>query len=94
LGNILPQGAKWVGQEDGQMQLNIPEYSTPRYLHIGELGAQSDKEFAYLVQLAPEQTGTLQGTLTALYTYEWNGQRRSGESRSNQYTILVEAQDE
>ena len=35
LGNILPQNAKWVGQEEGQMQLNIPEYSTPRYLHIG-----------------------------------------------------------
>lgn len=94
LGNILPQGAKWVGQEGGQMQLNIPEYSTPRYLHIGELGAGSEKEFAYLVQLAPEQTGILQGNLTALYTYEWNAQRRSGETRSNQYTILVEAQDE
>lgn len=94
LGNILPQGAKWVGQEDGPMQLNVPEYSTPRYLHIGELGSGSEKEFAYLVQLAPEQIGILQGTLTALYTYEWNGQRRSGESRSNEYTILVEAQDE
>ncbi|MGF6355647.1 putative repeat protein (TIGR01451 family) [Paenibacillus sp. 4624] len=94
LGNILPRGAKWVGQEGGQMQLNVPEYSTPRYLHIGELGAGSEKEFAYLAQLAPEQIGILQGTLTALYTYEWNGQRRSGESRSNEYTILVEAQDE
>ncbi|MCP1134228.1 hypothetical protein NKT34_13070 [Paenibacillus polysaccharolyticus] len=94
LGNILPQGAKWVGQESGPMQLNVPEYSTPRYLHIGELGAGSVKEFAYLVQLAPEQTGILQGTLTALYTYEWNAQRRSGETRSNEYTILVEAQDE
>ncbi|MGQ8875121.1 DUF11 domain-containing protein [Paenibacillus sp. TSA_86.1] len=94
LGNILPQGAKWVGQEDGQMQLNVPEYSAPRYLHIGELGPDSEKELAYLVQLAPEQTGIEQGYLTALYTYEWNGQKRSGESRSNEYSILVENRDE
>lgn len=94
LGNILPQGAKWVGQEDGQMQLNVPEYSTPRYLHIGELGPNSEKELAYVVQLAPEQTGIQQGYLTALYTYEWNEQKRSGETRSNEYSILVEDQDE
>jgi uncharacterized repeat protein (TIGR01451 family) len=94
VGNILPQGAKWVGQEDGQMQLNVPEYSTPRYLHIGELGPNSEKELAYLVQLAPEQTGIQQGYLTALYTYEWNEQKRSGETRSNEYSILVEDQDE
>lgn len=94
VGNILPQGAKWVGQEDGQMRLNVPEYSTPRYLHIGELGPNSEKELAYLVRLAPEQTGIQQGYLTALYTYEWNEQKRSGETRSNEYSILVEDQDE
>ena len=94
LGNILPPGAKWVGQNSGQMQLNVPEYSTPRYLHIGELGAESEKNLAYLVQLASDQTGILRGDLTAIYTYEWNGEKRSGEARSNEYHILIEEREE
>ncbi|WP_434751434.1 hypothetical protein [Paenibacillus amylolyticus] len=94
LGNILPQGAKWLSQETSPMQVNISEYSAPRYLHIGELGPDSAKELSYLIQLAPEQTGIQQGYLTALYTYEWNGQKRSGEVRSTEYNILVENRDE
>ncbi|CAI6039489.1 hypothetical protein PAECIP112173_00953 [Paenibacillus sp. JJ-100] len=94
LGNILPPGAKWVGQNSGQMQLHVPEYSTPRYLHIGELGAESEKDLVYLVQLAPDQTGILRGDLTAIYTYEWNGHKRSGEARSNEYRILIEEREE
>lgn len=94
LGNILPPGAKWIGQNSGQMQLHVPEYSTPRYLHIGELGVESEKDLAYLVQLAPDQTGMLRGDLTAIYTYEWNGQKRSGEARSNEYRILIEEREE
>ncbi|WJH29821.1 hypothetical protein N6H13_03420 [Paenibacillus sp. CC-CFT742] len=91
---VLPPGAKWRGQAEGQVQWNIPEYSSPRYLHLGELAPGAEKNISYVAQLSPEETGTLNGFLTALYTYELNGQRRSGEARSNEYTIVIEYRDE
>ncbi|PZT53155.1 DUF11 domain-containing protein [Paenibacillus silvae] len=94
LGNLLPPGAKWLAQEAGHMQLHVPEYSTPRYLHIGELSPDMSKELAYAVQLDSEYTGIQRGYLTAFYTYELNEHKRSGESRSNEYSILIEDRDE
>lgn len=94
LTGVLPPGAKWRGQAEGHVQWNIPEYSSPRYLHLGELAPGAAKNIFYVAQLSPEETGTLNGFLTALYTYELNGQRRSGEARSNEYTIVIEYRDE
>lgn len=94
LGNLLPPGAKWVAQEGGHMQLHVPEYSTPRSLHIGELSPDMSKELSYVVQLDSEYTGIQWGYLTAFYTYELNELKRSGESRSNEYSILIEDRDE
>ncbi|PQP81137.1 hypothetical protein C0Q44_22150 [Paenibacillus sp. PCH8] len=94
LGEILPKGAKWLGQATGQIQWSIPEYSTPRYLHVGELEPGTERNISYVAQLSSEQTGTLQGALTAMYTYEWNGHKRAGESRSNEYSIIVEYGEE
>ncbi|MGO4729532.1 hypothetical protein [Paenibacillus sp. 2KB_22] len=94
LTGVLPPGAKWSGQAEGQVQWNIPEYSSPRYLHLGELAPGAEKNISYVAQLSTEETGTLNGFLTALYTYELNGQRRSGEVRSNEYTIVIEYREE
>ena len=43
LTGVLPPGAKWRGQAEGQVQWNIPEYSSPRYLHLGELAPGAEK---------------------------------------------------
>ncbi|MCW3791873.1 DUF11 domain-containing protein [Paenibacillus sp. LS1] len=94
LGGILPEGAKWLGQAAGQIQWSIPEYSTPRILHVGEIEPGTERNISYVVQLSSEQTGTLQGALTVMYTYECNGQKRAGESRSNEYSIIVEYGEE
>jgi len=94
LGGILPEGAKWIGQAAGQIQWSIPEYSTPRVLHVGEIEPGSERNISYVAQLSSEQTGTLQGALTVMYTYEWNGRKRAGESRSNEYSIIVEYGEE
>ncbi|WP_342572745.1 DUF11 domain-containing protein [Paenibacillus sp. FSL R5-0749] len=94
LGGILPEGSKWLGQAEGQIQWDIPEYSTPRVLHVGEIKPGEEKNNSYVVQLASDKTGTLQGDLIARYTYEWNGQKRTGESRSNEYSIIVEYGEE
>lgn len=94
LGGILPEGAKWLGQAAGQIQWSIPEYSTPRILHVGEIEPGTERNISYVAQLSSEQTGTLQGALTVMYTYEWNGQKRAGESRSNEYSIIVEYGEE
>ncbi|MFS0869455.1 hypothetical protein [Paenibacillus xylanilyticus] len=94
LAGVLPPGAKWRGQAEGQVQWSIPQYSTPRYLHLGELGPGAERNISYVAQLSPEETGTLKGFLTALFTYEINGQKRSGEARSNEYSIVIEYGEE
>lgn len=94
LGGILPEGAKWLGQAAGQIQWSIPEYSTPRILHVGGIEPGTERNISYVAQLSSEPTGTLQGALTVMYTYEWNGQKRAGESRSNEYSIIVEYGEE
>jgi len=94
LTGVLPPGAKWRGQEEGQVQWSIPEYSSPRYLHLGELVPGAQRNISYAAQLSAEDTGTLKGFLTALYTYELNGKKRNGEARSNEYTIVIEYREE
>ncbi|MFX3649517.1 MAG: hypothetical protein ACE3K2_08850 [Paenibacillus sp.] len=94
LGGILPEGSRWLGQAAGQIQWDIPEYSAPRVLHVGEIEPGTEMNISYVVQLASEKTGTLQGALIARYTYEWNGQKQAGESRSNEYSIIVEYGEE
>lgn len=61
---------------------------------MGEIEPGTERNISYVAQLSSEQTGTLQGTLTVMYTYEWNGQKRAGESRSNEYSIIVEYGEE
>lgn len=94
LGSILPEGARWLGQATGEIQLSLPEYSTPRVLHVGVIEPGTEKNISYVAKLASEKTGTLQGALIARYTYEWNGQKRAGETRSNEYSIIVEYGEE
>ncbi|WP_145318153.1 DUF11 domain-containing protein [Paenibacillus xylanexedens] len=94
LGSILPEGARWLGQATGEIQWSIPEYSTPRVLHVGEIEPGTERNISYVAKLASEKTGTLQGALIARYTYEWNGQKRAGETRSNEYSIIVESGEE
>ncbi|MEK4526348.1 MULTISPECIES: DUF11 domain-containing protein [Paenibacillus] len=94
LGSILPEGARWLGQATGQLQLSISEYSTPRVLHVGVIEPGTEKNISYVAKLASEKVGTLQGDLIARYTYEWNGQKRAGETRSNEYSIIVEYREE
>ncbi|MCG7376624.1 hypothetical protein MH215_06425 [Paenibacillus sp. ACRSA] len=95
LTDILPPGARWVGRAQGELQFNIPEYSTPRNLHLGDLEPGKEKELSYVVQIISDGDITKQqGSLTANYSYEWRGQRRIGQSFSNEYTILVEETDE
>ncbi|MGF9695823.1 hypothetical protein [Paenibacillus sp. MABNR03] len=94
LAGVLPPGAKWRGQAEGQVKWSIPRYSTPRYLHLGELGPGAERNISYAAQLSPEETGMLKGFLTAMFTYEMNGQKRSGEARSNEYTIVIEYGEE
>lgn len=74
--------------------MSLPEYSTPRVLHVGVIEPGTEKNISYVAKLASEKTGTLQGALIARYTYEWNGQKRAGETRSNEYSIIVEYGEE
>ncbi|WP_145409488.1 DUF11 domain-containing protein [Paenibacillus xylanexedens] len=95
LTNILPQGARWVGRAHGELQINIPEYATPRNLHLGDVEPGEEKDISYVVQITSDGDITKQqDTLTANYSYEWRGQRRVGKSLSNEYTIIVEERDE
>lgn len=95
LGDVLPPGAKWIGEAEERDRAIIPEYSSPRYLHLGEMEPGAERWVTYVAQISSaEQLGIQQGTVTAMYTYEWNGQRHSGKSISNVYTIIVEDGDE
>ncbi|MGV2884132.1 hypothetical protein [Paenibacillus taichungensis] len=95
LADVLPPGAKWIGEAEVRDRAIISEYSSPRYLHLGEMEPGAEKWVTYVAQISSaEELGILQGTVTAKYTYEWNGQRHSGQSISNVYTIIVEDGDE
>ncbi|WP_063563415.1 DUF11 domain-containing protein [Paenibacillus sp. O199] len=95
LADVLPPGAKWIGEEEVRDRAIISEYSSPRFLHLGEMEPGAEKWVTYIAQISSaEQLGIQQGTVTAMYTYEWNGQRHSGQSISNVYTIIVEDGDE
>ncbi|WP_440119113.1 hypothetical protein [Paenibacillus sp. QZ-Y1] len=48
LPDVLPAGAKWRGQAVEQFQWSIPEYSSPRYLHVGELEPGSERNISYV----------------------------------------------
>ncbi|MGW7160006.1 hypothetical protein [Paenibacillus taichungensis] len=95
LADVLPPGAKWIGEAEVRDRAIISEYSSPRFLHLGEMEPGAEKWVTYIAQISSaEQLGIQQGTVTAMYTYEWNGQRHSGQSISNVYTIIVEDGDE
>lgn len=95
LADVLPPGAKWIGKAEVRDRAIISEYSSPKYLHLGEIEPGAEKRVTYVAQISSaEQLGIQQGSLTAMYTYEWNGQRKSGQSTSNVYTIIVEDSDE
>ncbi|WP_024631885.1 MULTISPECIES: DUF11 domain-containing protein [unclassified Paenibacillus] len=95
LTDVLPSGAKWIGEAEVRDRATISEYSSPKYLHLGEMEPGAEKRVTYVAQISSaEQLGIQQGSLTAMYTYEWNGQRHSGQSTSNVYTIIVEDSDE
>jgi len=94
LADFLPPGAKWVGEAEIRDRA-ISEYSSPRFLHLGEMEPGAEKWVTYIAQISSaEQLGMQQGSVTAMYTYEWNGQRHSGQSVSNVYTIIIEDGDE
>ncbi|RAW16717.1 hypothetical protein DC345_06310 [Paenibacillus taichungensis] len=95
LADVLPPGAKWIGEAEVRDRAIFSGYSSPRYLHLGELEPGAEKWITYVAQISStEQLGIQQGSVTAMYTYEWNGQRHSGQSISNVYTIIVEDGDE
>ncbi|MGC5771773.1 hypothetical protein [Paenibacillus pabuli] len=95
LADVLPPGAKWIGKAEVSEQAVISVYSSPRYLHVGELKPGAERRITYAAQISPAgQLGIQQGSITAMYTYEWNGQRHSGKSISNVYTIIIEDGDE
>jgi hypothetical protein len=95
LADVLPPGAKWIGKAEVRDRAIISEYSSPKYLHLGEIEPGAEKRVTYVAQISSaEQLGIQQGSLTAMYTYGWNGQRKSGQSTSNVYTIIVEDSDE
>lgn len=95
LGDVLPPGAKWIGEAEVRDRTIISEYSSPRYLHLGEMEPGAERWVTYVAQISSaEQLGIQQGSVTAMYTYEWNGQRHSGQSISNVYTIIIEDGDE
>ncbi|QOS78652.1 DUF11 domain-containing protein [Paenibacillus sp. JNUCC31] len=95
LADVLPSGAKWIGKAEVSEQAVISGFSSPRYLHVGELEPGAERGITYVAQISTaEQLGIQQGSVTAMYTYEWNGQRHSGTSISNVYTIIVEDGDE
>ncbi|UPK46545.1 hypothetical protein [Paenibacillus pabuli] len=95
LADVLPPGAKWIGEAEVRERAIISEYSSPRHLHLGELAPSAVREITYVAQISSsEQLGAQKGSMIAMYTYEWNGQKHSGQSTSNIYTIIVEDSDE
>ncbi|MGX1828306.1 hypothetical protein ACWIE6_08645 [Paenibacillus taichungensis] len=95
LADVLPPGAKWIGEAEVRNRAIISEYSSPRYLHLGEMEPGAERWVTYVAQISSaEQLGIQQGSVTAMYTYEWNGQRHSGQSISNVYTLIIEDGDE
>ncbi|MFB8373866.1 hypothetical protein [Paenibacillus taichungensis] len=95
LTDVLPPGAKWIGEAEVRNRAIISEYSSPRYLHLGEMEPGAERWVTYVAQISSaEQLGIQQGSVTAMYTYEWNGQRHSGQSISNVYTLIIEDGDE
>ncbi|WP_413377978.1 hypothetical protein [Paenibacillus taichungensis] len=95
LADVLPPGAKWIGEAVVRDRAIISEYSSPRYLHLGEMEPGAERWITYVAQISSaEQLGIQQGSVTAMYTYELNGLKHSGQSISNVYTIIVEDGDE
>lgn len=91
---LLPVGTRLAGdgiQVDGTPTAILPDGSAA----LGVVPSDRSRRIGYRV-IVPEETvlESIDGYLTASYTFELNGREHAGTSKSNEYSVSVEGIDE
>ncbi|WP_150267350.1 DUF11 domain-containing protein [Paenibacillus tepidiphilus] len=89
--HIVPRGSVIDPDIVTISALTVPEAASRGTVPLGRLEPEQSVHLQYYVRINSDYMGrSLQGSSTAVYTYEIDGRRFSGETMSNTYKLIIE----
>ncbi|WP_151735414.1 DUF11 domain-containing protein [Paenibacillus tengchongensis] len=88
---IVPVGSMIDPDRVTVSAVTVPEAASRGTVPLGTVAPEQSVHLQYHVRINPDFLGTsLQGSSTAIYTFEIDGRRFSGETLSNTYKLIIE----